>query len=107
MTLRYEASAAAAQMQGIVVEPFETPPHVRVSLDWADVEALVETLAEKGHPSALRLERARKLAAAVDEFWAARPSCCPAPHNAAKRADCLAIDSASARWSHILSHKTA
>jgi hypothetical protein len=38
-------------------------PHVRVSLD-----------AEKGPPSALRLERARKLAAAVDEFWAARPS---------------------------------
>jgi hypothetical protein len=47
--------------------PGETP-HARVSLTWADVEVFIEAFAKKGHPSALRLERARKLAAAVDDF---------------------------------------
>jgi hypothetical protein len=44
------------------------PPHARVSLTWADVEVFIEAFAAKAHPGALRLERARKLAAAVDDF---------------------------------------
>ena len=43
-------------------------PHARVSLNWADVEGIVAAFIGKGHPEALRLGRARKLAAAVDEF---------------------------------------
>jgi hypothetical protein len=39
-----------------------------VSLQWSDVEAIVRTFSEMGHPEAVRLERARKLAAAVEEF---------------------------------------
>jgi hypothetical protein len=44
------------------------PPHARVSLTWTDVEALIHTFVEKGHPEAPRLNRARKLAASIDEF---------------------------------------
>jgi hypothetical protein len=44
------------------------PPHARVSLDWTDVEAVVDAFAKKGHSGALRVQRAEKLAAAVDEF---------------------------------------
>jgi hypothetical protein len=38
----------------------------RVSLEWSDVEAIIRTFAEMGHAEAVRLERARKLAAAVE-----------------------------------------
>ena len=52
--------------------PFEDypgdSPHARVSLDWADVEALVDAFAKKGHSRALQMQRAEKLAAAVTDF---------------------------------------
>jgi hypothetical protein len=40
----------------------------RVSLEWSDVEAIIRTFAEKGFTEAIRLQRARKLAAAVEEI---------------------------------------
>jgi hypothetical protein len=40
----------------------------RVSLDWPDVEAIIRTFSQMGHPEAVRLERARKLAVAVEGF---------------------------------------
>jgi hypothetical protein len=39
-----------------------------VSLEWSDVEAITRTFFEMGLPEAVRLDRARKLAAAVEEF---------------------------------------
>jgi hypothetical protein len=36
-----------------------------VSIEWSDVEAIIRTFFEKGHPEAVRLERARELALAV------------------------------------------
>ncbi|MFO1101811.1 MAG: hypothetical protein U1E20_02775 [Methylocystis sp.] len=44
------------------------PPHARVSIAWADVEALITRFADKGHPVALRLLSADKLAGAVEEL---------------------------------------
>jgi hypothetical protein len=43
-------------------------PHARASIGWADVEALVAKFAEQGHPKALRLPRADKLAGAVEQL---------------------------------------
>lgn len=43
-------------------------PHARVSLKWADVEAIIDTFAKKGNPDALHLQRVRKLAVAMAEF---------------------------------------
>ena len=40
----------------------------RVSLGWPDIEAIVHKFSEMGHPEAIRLIRARKLAMALDEF---------------------------------------
>lgn len=40
----------------------------RVSLDWKDVEDIIHVFLEMGHPAAARLERARKLAKALDDF---------------------------------------
>ena len=40
----------------------------KVSLGWSDVEALIQTFSAMEHPEAARLQRARKLAAAFDEF---------------------------------------
>jgi hypothetical protein len=39
-----------------------------VSLKWSDVEALIRVFSDKGHLEAVRLERARKLATAVEEI---------------------------------------
>ncbi len=39
-----------------------------VSLGWSDVEAIIRSFSEIGHPEAARLQRARTLAAALDEF---------------------------------------
>jgi len=40
----------------------------RVSLDWADVEAILRAFCEMNHPEAVRLVRAKKLAAAIEDF---------------------------------------
>jgi hypothetical protein len=40
----------------------------RVSLDWSDVEEIVRVFCEMNHPEATRLVRARKLAAAIEDF---------------------------------------
>jgi hypothetical protein len=40
----------------------------RVSLEWPDVEAIIRTFVEMGHPEAMRLERAMKLTAVVEEI---------------------------------------
>jgi hypothetical protein len=39
-----------------------------VSLEWSDVEAIIRAFSDKGHLEAGRLERARMLAAAVEEI---------------------------------------
>ncbi|MGD0764377.1 MAG: hypothetical protein ABR929_14545 [Roseiarcus sp.] len=44
------------------------PPHARVSLSWEDVEAIIAAFAKRGHPGALRLQRAEALAAAVGDL---------------------------------------
>jgi hypothetical protein len=43
-------------------------PHARVSLTWTDVEAAIISFAAKGHPSALRIQQAERLAAAVKDI---------------------------------------
>ena len=43
-------------------------PDFNVSLEWSDVEAIIRTFSKMGHLEAARLERARGLAAAVDQF---------------------------------------
>jgi hypothetical protein len=48
------------------------PPHARVSIGWDDVEALILKFAERGHPDAVRLLRADKLAGAVEELAKSR-----------------------------------
>jgi len=46
-----------------------------ISMGWSDVEALIRTFSEMDHPEGpRRLERARRLAAAVEEF-ATKPEC--------------------------------
>jgi hypothetical protein len=40
----------------------------RVSLEWSDVEAIIQIFSASGHAEAMRLERARKLGAAVEEL---------------------------------------
>jgi hypothetical protein len=40
----------------------------RVSLEWSDVEAIIATFVEMGHPEAARLERAKRLGAAVEQI---------------------------------------
>lgn len=47
--------------------PGETP-HARVSIDWNDVEALIDKFSQNGHPAAVRLLCAIKLASAVEEL---------------------------------------
>jgi hypothetical protein len=39
-----------------------------VSLGWSDVEGIIKHFFEMGHSEAVRFDRARKLAAAVEEF---------------------------------------
>jgi hypothetical protein len=39
-----------------------------VSLGWSDVEALIDAFSLMEHPEAAQLQRARKLAAALDKF---------------------------------------
>jgi hypothetical protein len=46
----------------------ENANEFRVSLDWPDVEAIIRAFSQIGYPEAVRLERARKLATAVEEF---------------------------------------
>jgi hypothetical protein len=43
-------------------------PHARVSIKWADIEAMVNAFAIKGHPGALRMQRADQLATKVEEL---------------------------------------
>ncbi len=43
-------------------------PHARVSVGWDDVEGLIAQFAKDGHPGALRLLRADRLASAVEEL---------------------------------------
>ncbi|MFG1420664.1 MULTISPECIES: hypothetical protein [Roseixanthobacter] len=40
----------------------------RVELKWEDVEIIIRMFSEKNHPQAMLVQRARRLAAAVDEF---------------------------------------
>jgi len=39
-----------------------------VSLDWEDVEAIIQTFTDMGNIEAIRTKRARRLAAAMEEF---------------------------------------
>jgi hypothetical protein len=40
----------------------------RAVVNWEDVEAIVAAFSKVGHPAAIQFERAKKLAAALDEF---------------------------------------
>jgi hypothetical protein len=44
----------------------EKTSYFRASLAWDDVEAIIGVFAKMSHPAALRLERARRLADAVE-----------------------------------------
>jgi hypothetical protein len=41
---------------------------LRTSFEWADVESLIEAFAQMGHQEAKKLQLARNLGAAVEEF---------------------------------------
>jgi hypothetical protein len=48
-----------------------------VSVKWSDLEALLRSFAEAGHPGALRIQKAMKLAVAAERFikkWASPQS---------------------------------
>ena len=46
----------------------ESFSHFVVSFTWADAEALIQQFIEIGQPEGLRLQRARSLASAVEDF---------------------------------------